>query len=497
MSAPSSHPASTSRRLAFVAPIVLIVTCAVASAQDARWLWAGCAQTWHATSHSRDRGPQLIEKADLFPTYASLPGEGRAEVPGVYHTRRLMLDPDSRQAVRIELALAEPRLVHSYSTSGDHPPRMALTFDDGPGPTYTLQISEIFAKNSARCTFFTLGGLVGGHKQILQRVEAQGHEIGIHSWWHASYTGLSSAAIQADIARCRSALDGVVEGPIRWVRPPYGNTNARVKQAINDAGYHVAMWSVDPRDWQSPGSKVVVGRILNAARDGAVVVLHDGGGNRAGTVAAMRTVVPELKRRGFELVTLSELTGLSGPPIVERGMSLAIGDETYEVIADSEDVRVTVDGTEVELPQPPVMINDQFLVPARAVLDALGSSVRWHPDTLSVSFQGTHGEFVVKLNSLDVTLGGDKVLVNIPSVYYHGTALLPVWLMANACGATVQWNARDRVIEFASSSHTPGTRSDRESLMTMREHDGRRICWWTRSPLLNLLPVGDDLSIGT
>jgi hypothetical protein len=308
---------------------------------------------------------------------------------------------------------------------------------------------------------------------------------------------LSQAGVKSDIARCQAALIGVVNRPVRWVRPPYGAVNASVRKAINDAGYRVAMWSVDPRDWQRPGSSVVANRILNRAKDGAVVVLHDGGGNRAGTVAAMRKVVPALIARGYQLVTLSELTGLTEPAPFERGMRLAVGDNVFEVKAEHDDVTVTVDGVELELSEPPVMVNDQFLVHARPVLDALGSRVRWNAENLAVAFEGARGEFVVKLNSLDVTLGGDSVLVQIPSVYYHGTAMLPVWLMANAMDANVSWNPETRTIEFATApGGTIRTGPDTRGMMTLRRHDGTRVRWWNGSRLLSLIPPGDVAAAG-
>ncbi|MFP4250557.1 MAG: polysaccharide deacetylase family protein [Armatimonadota bacterium] len=488
MPAFSSQSSPQLRPLTFVIPALLLLACSVPSSA---WPWSAAGQT--LPMHSA-RETRLVETADLFPTWADWTDGRRVMVPGVYHTRRTRVDARTGRPVEIELALAEPRLVHSHRVPGEHPPRIALTFDDGPSATYTPQLLDIFAEHGARCTLFTLGRLVGSHKQILRRAEQQGNEIAIHSWWHASYTGLSNAEIRADIARCRAALEGVAEQPVRWLRPPYGNADARVRQVINDAGLRVAMWSVDPLDWRNPGSDVVARHILANARDGAVVVLHDGGGNRAGTVAAMRRVVPELKERGFELVTLSELTGLAEPPPVERGMRLTIADQVFDVRADFDDVKVTVDGVEVELAEPPVMIDDQFLANARPVLDRLGAPVRWDPETLAVAFPGVRGEFVVKLNSLDVRLAGDRLLVKTPSIYYHGAAMLPVWLMANACGRTVRWDADTRTIEF-----TSGPRADRrprveESLMTLHRPDGTRVCWWPRSSLLSRLPGGEEFA---
>ncbi|MGD9494756.1 MAG: polysaccharide deacetylase family protein [Armatimonadota bacterium] len=422
-------------------------------------------------------GSGLREITQVLPAYAVLADSGgRVVMPGVHTVRRVTWDLRAQRPVSVELAVARPLLVPA--SPEERRPRIALTFDDGPSATYTPQILDIFAAHGARCTFLVVGSLVSGHRALLERAETEGHEVGIHSWRHASYTGMSDAAIRADLARCQAALDPILQRPVRWVRPPYGAVNARVRSAIAGAGYRVAMWSVDPRDWQRPGSSVVAERVLRGARDGAIVVLHDGGGNRAGTVAAMRTVVPALIERGFELVTLSELAGLAEPPPSERGMVLMIGDRSFVVENDFEDMRVRVDGVEVKLDTPPVRAEGQFLLHGRPVLEALGASVRWDAETLTVGFSALRGEFTVRLNTLQVTRDGEPLFVRVPSVYYHKLALLPVWLMANACGASVEVNEEARTIEFFTAPSAllgPGPPRP-TALLALRGLDGMTVC---------------------
>ncbi len=454
-----------------------------------------------ASSQPPAAAGHLIEITEVLPTYAALAsGRGRVVMPGVHSTRRVTFDPATDRPVGIELALAQPRVVYSHSEQGaERAPRMALTFDDGPNSTYTPQMLEIFGRHGARCTFFVLGGNISGHKQLVQRMELEGHEIGIHTWRHPNLTQLSTDAIHADLARCQAALDPLLQRPVRWVRPPYGAINSRVRGAINDAGYRVTMWSIDPLDWQRPGSSVVADRILRNARDGAVVVLHDGGGNRAGTVAAMRTVVPALIERGFELVTMSELAGLADPPPSERGMVLTIADRRFVVENEFEDMRVLVDGVEVELGTPPVRAEGQFLVHGRPVLQALGAGVAWDAENLSVEFSAPRGEFVVRLNSLQVTRNGREIFVRVPSVFYHKLALLPVWLLANSCGATVEVDEEARAIEFftAASAHLGPGPARPAARLALRGLDGMTVCGrpidrWMR---LGLVALGAHASV--
>lgn len=423
---------------------------------------------------------RLVETTEVLPTYVPWSdGTGRVLLPGVHSTRRVLFDPGVGRTVGVRLALAEPLVVYSRPAAYEsHGPRIALTFDDGPNATYTPQMLEVLRQYGARCTFFVVGGLIGKNRQLIERIEAEGHEVGIHSWRHTDYTSLSDGGVSADLARCRAALDPLLTRPVRWVRPPYGAVNARVRAAINAAGYHVAMWSVDPRDWTTPGSSVIANRVLSGARDGAVVVMHDGGGNRAGTVAAMRTVIPALQKRGFELVTMSELAGLAEAPPTEHGMVLTLDDRRFVVEADFDDMRVTVDGTPVELGTPPVRAEGQFLVHGRPVLTALGAAVQWRAADLELDIDAPRGRFVVRLNSMHVTRNGQEVFVRVPSVFYHQLGLLPVWLIANACGATVEVDEAARTIDFYSSAATGlGQASPRPvDCIALRGLDGMTIC---------------------
>lgn len=445
---------------------------------SAALLLAAPASTEAAGPDTREAPPvSLIESADLMPTFTVWPGEGRVRVPGVYGTRRVKLDYTTREPVEVDLALASPILIPGRAAwGGGLPPRIALTFDDGPDSRYTPELLDILAKHNARATFFVLGALVEEHASIVRRMEEERHEIGIHTWWHADLTRLTDEAIASDLKRCQQALDAVIDRPIRWVRPPYGAVNSRVESVIEAKGYRVALWSVDPSDWRRPGASVIADRTLNAAHDGAVVLLHDSGGNRAGTVAAMRRVIPELQARGFELVTLSELKGLIDPPPAERGMIVTIGDERFEINARFDDVRVEVDGLEIELGAAPVMTRDQFLLPARPVLEALGARVGWDESQLAVTFEASRGDFVVRLNSLDVTRNGHRLFVQLPSVYYRGVAMVPAWLLANACRANVQYDAETRVIRFLTGAHTKIWPAQPPEMLTLRSMDGAIIC---------------------
>ncbi|HUS79730.1 MAG TPA: polysaccharide deacetylase family protein, partial [Armatimonadota bacterium] len=380
---------------------------------------------------------------------------------------------------RIELALAEPLVVYNGPKSGqDRPPRVALTFDDGPSSVYTPKVLKILRDHGAQATFFVLGCCAVGQQGLVRQASEEGHEIGIHTWNHPQLTHLSDAAIKADLARCQALLDPLVQEPIRWVRPPYGDRNRRVDAAINSAGYREALWSVDTRDWTAPGASVVASRVLNNVRDGSVVLMHDGGAKRGGTVEAVRTVVPALQARGFQLVTMSQLAGIAPGPPTERGMVLTVGSEQFTIEGGLEDVKVLVDGNEVALTTAPMKTRGQFLLHGRPVLNALGASCVWHADSLTLEVDAPRGKFLIRLNSQSLVVNGKEVFVQVPAVFYHGQALLPAWLIANACGASVSFSQAERAVRFVSAAaiDTGLVPTGSRPLMARRGLDGMTVC---------------------
>jgi peptidoglycan/xylan/chitin deacetylase (PgdA/CDA1 family) len=165
-----------------------------------------------------------------------------------------------------------------------------LTFDDGPDPTWTPEILQILAKHKAKATFFELGQMIHAHPGLREKVLAGGNTIGNHSISHPRLTWVSAARRHHEI----------FDGPkSHCFRPPYGATNAKVRADIKAAGMIQVLWNVDPRDWTRPGSSAIVHRVLNHAKGRKIVLMHDGGGNRSETVAALDKLLPILKAQGY------------------------------------------------------------------------------------------------------------------------------------------------------------------------------------------------------
>jgi peptidoglycan/xylan/chitin deacetylase (PgdA/CDA1 family) len=186
---------------------------------------------------------------------------------------------------------------------------LALTFDDGPSPN-TAAVLDVLEAHGGRGTFFVLGESIERdphHAELLRRAAAAGHEVGNHTYSHPHLGELDETALRTELDRTTALIEQHTGGPPQTVRCPYGDDEERVSRVV--AGTTMAAvihWSVDPEDWSDPAPEEITERVLSEAAPGAIVVMHDGEG-RANTAQALATLVPELLRRGFELVTVSEL----------------------------------------------------------------------------------------------------------------------------------------------------------------------------------------------
>lgn len=184
------------------------------------------------------------------------------------------------------------------------PPRIAITFDDGPHYRFTPKLLDALYERGALATFFLLGASVTNHPEIAHRMILEGHEIGNHSYSHALFTRLNNNAIRNEIERTNIAIYNATGIVPTLLRPPYGGTNSQVKEIAYQMGKAIALWSVDPRDWDYRDAIIVRDNILRHARDGSVIVLHD---IHQTSIDGAIMAIDELLERGFVFVTMSQL----------------------------------------------------------------------------------------------------------------------------------------------------------------------------------------------
>jgi peptidoglycan/xylan/chitin deacetylase (PgdA/CDA1 family) len=201
----------------------------------------------------------------------------------------------------------------SYVTNGPRLRRaVALTFDDGPSP-YTSRVLDILKRGGAKGTFFPIGQQVSGYRSALRRALREGHALANHSWNHANLSGGGSGQLTSTNAAIRRATGYT---PCLF-RAPYGAVSGTLIGQARSLGMLTIQWDVDPRDWALPGSGAIMAgwpasaaRVVGNVRPGSIVVMHDGGGPRDQTAAALPGIIGNLKRRGYRLVTVTELLGL-------------------------------------------------------------------------------------------------------------------------------------------------------------------------------------------
>jgi peptidoglycan-N-acetylglucosamine deacetylase len=193
---------------------------------------------------------------------------------------------------------------------------VALTFDDGPSPQYTLRILAALTKLRVRATFFLIGYLAEANPDLVRQELRLGMTVGNHSYNHPEvppFAQLPPQLLTDEIALGEQVLSRLGAQP-RLFRPPGGSTSPRLIRAAAALGQRVVLWSVDPADW-SPGSsaKEITKRVLAAVRAGSIVILHDGGGDRSATLAALPAIVRGIRQRGLQLIALT-----TNPPTAQR-----------------------------------------------------------------------------------------------------------------------------------------------------------------------------------
>jgi peptidoglycan/xylan/chitin deacetylase (PgdA/CDA1 family) len=210
-------------------------------------------------------------------------------------------------------ALERTRLtVPIVRTAGSQHREIALTFDDGPGP-YTPGILRVLVHTHTPATFFEVGEELRYFSGSTAEIVRLGDPIGDHTWSHPDMAQLSRRRQQRQLLREAAVIGNEGARFPEMYRPPFGRWDETTLQLLRQDNMLMVLWSVDTDDWEKPGTKRIVHNALSGARPGAIILLHDGGGDRSETVAALPMIIRDLRRRGYRLVTVPRLL-LDNPP---------------------------------------------------------------------------------------------------------------------------------------------------------------------------------------
>ena len=181
-------------------------------------------------------------------------------------------------------------------------PVVALTFDDGPSE-YTPRYLDVLREKGVPATFFEIGQEMPGREDVMRQILAEGDEIGDHTMNHVEYPDYEQIAGAAARIRQYTHFQPCL------FRPPGGAVNESVVQTAGSLGMRTITWDVDPQDWSLPGTGAIYSNIVSHAQNGSIILMHDGGGPREETLAALPDVIDTLRARGFGFATVSELLG--------------------------------------------------------------------------------------------------------------------------------------------------------------------------------------------
>lgn len=191
--------------------------------------------------------------------------------------------------------------VMSYSAKTADKNKVAITFDDGPNPEYTVELLEGLQKRGVKATFFVLGAEVEKYPDIVKKIDDGGHLIGVHSYEHVNFGQMGDEAAIEQIEKTQEAIHNVTGKYAGYIRPPYGCWK---KSLDVEVPLIEVLWDIDPLDWATKDADTVVQRILKGVTEGSIILLHDASQS---SVQAAFSVIDILQQENYEFVTVEDL----------------------------------------------------------------------------------------------------------------------------------------------------------------------------------------------
>ena len=182
--------------------------------------------------------------------------------------------------------------------------QIALTFDDGPHPVYTLQLLDILRRMHTPATFFVVGEQVEKNPGLVRLEVAEGNEVADHTYDHVNLTLIPPELVTYELDRCDAAITKATGAHVRFFRPPGGEYNGEVLRTVSRQGFITTLWTDDPGDFMKPPPNVILKRTLAHLENGAIILLHDG---IPETLQALPALITEARQRGYRFVTVSRL----------------------------------------------------------------------------------------------------------------------------------------------------------------------------------------------
>ncbi len=256
-------------------------------------------------------GPNPTTTAGLPLTTAPVDGQGAQtheasakRASGAQPAAPILSDHDATTWLLENLGARAAEETVSSAAESEPAPVLYLTFDDGPNATWTQQILDVLAQYDAHATFFVLGMEASARPELVQAILDAGHLVGHHTWSHTLLTGLDQKAFEEEISQTTTALGDLGGHVSPFLRPPYGAVSPEVSSYAQALGLTVVRWNIDSQDWNMRTAEEIAEMVITQAGPGKVVLMHDGGGDRSQTVAALSTILETLGQQGYVFDTL-------------------------------------------------------------------------------------------------------------------------------------------------------------------------------------------------
>ena len=255
--------------------------------------------------------------------------------------RRIAVDEDGYLTATYEKFPQFPTLYHQGAGNAH---QVAITFDDGPDPEWTPKILDILKANNVKAAFFLVGVNAEQYPGLVRRIVAEGHEIGNHTYYHPNLALCWPEHIRVELNATQLLIETITGRTTTLFRPPYAADTSPTRlselmplQIAQDLGYLNVLENIDPQDWAKPGADLILQRVKQQRRDGSIILLHDAGGDRSQTVAALPRILDYLHTRGDTVVSLSTLMGTTRDKVMPPA---AAGEHSLTRIVSTTGFRV-------------------------------------------------------------------------------------------------------------------------------------------------------------
>ena len=197
----------------------------------------------------------------------------------------------------------EPRALSQGSEELFH---VALTFNISWGSDKVHEILQQLKTHNAQATFFVSGAWAERHPDIVKEIHEGDHEIGMMGYEYESYLEMKPEQVSQDIKQAKEAFSKLGFEDVKWIRPPHGHVDKDVLTTIDQAGLQAVQWSINPRDWENPGTNNIIDQVMNEGSKGDIILLHASDSVKQ-TSKALEVILPGLKQKGLQFVSITEL----------------------------------------------------------------------------------------------------------------------------------------------------------------------------------------------